>query len=79
MKDELAIFLRKREAIVLVVNALHEAVMLESENEEPRQHNFFVNREHFEESIHHTLCNEIDNRYHQKASRKFIDKLFDRA
>ncbi|PKH00885.1 hypothetical protein [Paraglaciecola sp. MB-3u-78] len=79
MKNEQEIFLKKREAIVHAVSILNEAVMIEAENNDQHQYNFFTNREHFEDQIFFAFCDEVDNQYHQKAARKFIDKLFDRA
>lgn len=79
MKNELEIFEYKRNAIIKAVDTLHAAVLMEAGNDDIRQHNFFVNREHFEDSIYFAFCHNIDNRYHQKAARKFIDKLFDYA
>tara|TARA_R110002167_G_scaffold279051_1_gene484982 strand:- start:2613 stop:2852 length:240 start_codon:yes stop_codon:yes gene_type:complete len=79
MKNELEIFIRKREAIVHAVSVLNEAVMIEVENDNQHQFSFFTNREHFEDQIFFAFCDDVDNQYHQKAVRKFIDKLFDRA
>ena len=79
MKNELEIFLKKREIIAHAVNVLNEAVKVESTSGDSEQYNFFTNREIFQSQINFAFCDQIKDRHHQKAARKFIDKLFDRA